>query len=217
MKLYQDFEIELQDNQDEFIAQLLANIQSSREWRIDEALQKEKQSDIAGWKDKVYCIVTPKINYEDNILFANIWLSQKDNKLEIVNITPKGNSMLLAEEYNFIIAKFEETFINPLKKVFEFKVTKSDEELNIKNYLTDDGEKALVLFSGFANKLTGHNHPLDFERWCNFIFLAHKANNRLPMGYLEEWLQENGWPADKAEELALDFSYSMRLLDEYDK
>ena len=133
MKLYQDFEIELKNNVDEFIALLLANIQSSKEWSIDEALQKEKQSDIAGWKDKIYCIVTPKINYEDNVLFANIWLSQKDNKLEIVNITPKGNSMLLAEEYNFIIAKFEETFINPLKKAFEFKVTKSDEELNIKN------------------------------------------------------------------------------------
>ena len=219
MKLYQDFKIILQDNLVDFVNKLLEQIKSSNNWYINEKLQKERVDNLGGWKDYIYCITISKIKYESEYLDANVWFAQKDKEFEIVNITPNSYSSLSSEQYNFIISNFEKDIINPLKDIFKFEVKKSKDELCIQDFLGVDGEKALRLFSNWANKSTGHSHSSDFDFWCDFIFKAHQISidKRLPMGYLEGWLLDNGWPADKAEELALDFSYSMRLLDEYDK
>lgn len=219
MKLYQDFKIILQDNLVDFVNQLLEKIKSSNKWYINEKLQKERVDNLGGWKDYIHCVTVSRLKYESEYLDVNVWLAKKDNEFEIVNITPNSYSSLSPEQYNFIIFNFENDIIKPLKDSFKFEVIKSKEELCIVDYLGKEGEQALLLFSNFANKSTGHSHPLDFDRWCDFIFKAHRisGDKRLPVGYLEGWLLENGWPIDKAEELSLDYSYSMRLLDESDK
>lgn len=80
-----------------------------------------------------------------------------------------------------------------------------------------DALQALKSFSTSANKTTGNIHPYDFERWCDFIFIIVRKNIELSSFELESWLLENGWDSEMASKLAIDFEYSISLLEKYEQ
>jgi hypothetical protein len=80
-----------------------------------------------------------------------------------------------------------------------------------------DALQALKSFSTSANKSTGNIHHYDFGRWCDFIFIIFRKNIELSSTELESWLLENGWDSEMASKLALDFEYSISLLEKYEQ
>jgi hypothetical protein len=77
---------------------------------------------------------------------------------------------------------------------------------------------ALKCFSSLANKSTGRSHPLDEERWLDFIIAAHRGGRPLDPEQLSRWLiQVERWSDYIAQDLASDYSMGMALLDRYDR
>ena len=72
-------------------------------------------------------------------------------------------------------------------------------------------------FSSNANKTTGHSHPSDLDRWCEFVCSIHRKKIKIDPDLLEEWLIENQWSSEVAIRLVIDFEYSINLLKYYDK
>ena len=77
--------------------------------------------------------------------------------------------------------------------------------------------EALRRFSVLANKSTGASHPLDRDRWFDFILLAHRENAQLDASVLARWLSESeGWFEDCARDLAGEYERSRSLLTRYE-
>lgn len=75
---------------------------------------------------------------------------------------------------------------------------------------------ALQLFSNGANKSSGGTHPLDEERFLDFIAASHKADVAFSDRTLRDWLIEDGWPEDAAYDLADKYRFGKDLLERYD-
>ena len=60
-------------------------------------------------------------------------------------------------------------------------------------------------------------HPLDRKRWNEFLTAAHREHAPLDSSLLERWLiEEEKWPADRAEELIRQYENGQQLLEVYE-
>ena len=92
------------------------------------------------------------------------------------------------------------------------------DRLDVATLLNAETAKALKAFSALANKNTGATHPLDRDRWFKFIILAHLGSAQLDTETLYRWFrEEEGWPDDQANNLAIAFGFGSDLLTKYDK
>ena len=99
----------------------------------------------------------------------------------------------------------------------EFEIVYTESEKSIEKLAGEEVASALKKFSVAANRTTGHSHPMDSERWKDFVCLAHRFRSELGVEELVRWLRDDeGWSDDKAWELGLDYEYSMDLLKYYD-
>ncbi len=65
-----------------------------------------------------------------------------------------------------------------------------------------------------TNKSTGSSHPLDHQRWMDFILTAHLEGSRLDATSLRRWLIEiEGWSPEVADQLAGQYEFGGRLLN----
>lgn len=98
----------------------------------------------------------------------------------------------------------------------ELVLTSTDQ--TIEDWTDHDTASALKRFSSLANKSTGRSHPLDEERWLDFIISAHHGGRSLDPEQLSRWLIEvERWSDDIAHDLASEYSMGMALLDRYDR
>jgi hypothetical protein len=80
------------------------------------------------------------------------------------------------------------------------------------DWMSEKSAKLLSKFSSCANKSTGASHPMDEERWLDFILEAYK-DQRDAGSYLSRWLIEaERWPEDVAYDLLLQYEFAMHLL-----
>lgn len=218
MKVYCNLYIVLTPTNDRFLDLLVEQVDSSDAgWKVRQDLSDRLRSYDAESTSKVLCIESPVFNFEGNDIQGCLWLRQESNRIELSNIVPIISHHLTPDEYNFLLWKFVRVFLSDPALQTDAKIEVTDDTDKISNYIGDDGEKILLLFSEMANKSTGCSHPMDFNRWCDFIFVCHDFRERPGTDLLRDWLYGHGWSEKVAEELVLKYEYSLEMLDRYDQ
>lgn len=144
---------------------------------------------------------------------AGLVLLAAGDGMEVVNIVPLEVGELSYRAYNTILEDFAACVARPAAKVAGYRVELSSGTLQLEDDVPASVLEALRRFSALANKSTGASHPLDRNRWFDFLILAHREGARLDASTLGRWLSESeGWPEDAARDLAGEYERSRDLL-----
>ncbi|MFZ2393899.1 hypothetical protein [Rhodoferax sp.] len=181
-------------------------------WRY--ATEKEEQLRELGEEGDALAFeraVTPGFEAAGLVLIAD------DDGLKVANIVPRELSELTHRAYNAILADFASEVARPAAMDAGYSVVMSNSTLQLENVVSPAVAEALRRFSVLANKSTGASHPLDRDRWFDFILLAHRENAQLDASVLARWLSESeGWFEDCARDLAGEYERSRSLLTRYE-
>lgn len=138
--------------------------------------------------------------------------------LYVSNIVPRELRELSFQQYNHILLDFRDTILSKLKPPFPFSYELSTNELRLEELMSDHTFKSLKSFSTLANKSTGSAHPMDQERWFDFLINLHYDRHQCDAHVLKRWLVgSEGWAEDKASDLAIEFEFGIGLLKRLDK
>jgi len=120
--------------------------------------------------------------------------------------------------YNSRLQLFREQIIEPLQFNADVNIIFDGDMKTIEELTSPEIGQKLRSFSALANKSTLHSHPLDYQRWSNFVFTVHKSGmqNFLDSDRLEDWLIHAGWRREGASELAREYSSNLAILEKYD-
>lgn len=181
-------------------------------WRY--AKEKERQFrelDIAGDALAFERAATPGFEAAGLMLIAD------GDGLRVANIVPLELSELSHRAYNAILEDFASQIARPAAQEAGYGVEISSSTLQLESVVSPAVTEALRRFSVLANKSTGASHPMDRDRWFDFILTAHRENVQLDASVLARWLNESeGWPEDGARELAGEYERSRSLLTRYE-
>ena len=148
---------------------------------------------------------------------AAVWLFWGEEKGEVTNITPVTVDELSPEQYNALASRFADEVLRAAAVGIDVQIALGPESETIEDLTTPRVADALRTFSVCANKATGASHPLDAERWREFLVLAHTDRVRLDASDLGEWLVEEKWDDRVASELVIKYEAARALLATYDK
>lgn len=150
---------------------------------------------------------------------ADLWLVEKnDDTLYVSNIVPSEIRELNFDQYNLIVEEFYQLFVVPSAEQLALEHSLSSDKKSIEDWMSAESARKLKLFSDAANKSTGSAHPLDKQRWFEFLISAHNEKIALDTYTLMRWLiEEEGWFEDEAHELILQYEFAMSLLTFYDE
>lgn len=217
METFQKLKILLPENKkDIFFNELTHKIEKSR-WKVRNDLITNYKKNTFTQSKNVLCTESEKYNFNNKTIQGLLWLWDDKGSYEVFNIIPIETRNLEFKEYNYLLNKFYDLFIIDLANKLDAKVTLTNPERLIIDSIGKDAFQALNSFSISANKVTGNTHPYDFERWCDFIFIIFRKDIQLSSTELENWLLENGWDSEISSQLALDFEYSISLLEKYEQ
>lgn len=147
---------------------------------------------------------------------ADVFLKGNGEALKVTNIVPVNVPKLSFAEYNAILDDFAERNVLSHQRDMHFDVEMTPDHLPITHWLTREASSLLTSFSHSANRSIPH--PNDTERWRAFLIRAHLDQTTLDTETLFRWLtEEERWPEEEAERLILEFEFSLKLLDDYDK
>ena len=152
----------------------------------------------------------------DGVPAARLVLSQEANGYKVANIVPTQCESLGETGYNDVLNDFVIRVAEPAQgDGVATKRTKRWQTIN--DWTSKEAADALHLFSVMANKATRLSHPMDAERWRNFLIADHRAKRNLDSYNLRRWLVEvEDWPLDEAQDLIDDRDKAVELLEHYD-
>lgn len=150
---------------------------------------------------------------------VTLWMFEDDKGgYKVSNVVPIQQGQLGVAGYNAALGDFASTVVSPMIKSSGIELVLTSTDQTIEDWTDHDTASALKRFSSLANKSTGRSHPLDEERWLDFIISAHHGGRPLDPEQLSRWLIEvERWSDDIAHDLASEYSMGMALLDRYDR
>ena len=149
---------------------------------------------------------------------ATLVLWSRPGGYRVANIVPLEIDELGYSGYNALLQDFKQRIAAPAAWQAGFQVKMTTSRQSIEDWLPPKAADALRCFSRFANKATGSAHPLDRERWFQFLIEAHADHSQLDTERLARWLVEvEGWDDDHATKLAIEYEFGLALLSEYDQ
>ena len=134
------------------------------------------------------------------------------DQVYVSNIVPTELSELTMDQYNDALITFCDEFCRPATAKLGLDCQITEAFLDLSKYLDEDTYRSLIAFSRLANKSTGASHPLDRDRWFDFIVRLHGSNIQLDGDVLERWLILEGWSEDIAYRLTEQYGYALELL-----
>ncbi len=139
---------------------------------------------------------------------AGVCITRNDSEsLKVTNIVPLVVGSLSDKDYNAIQQAFQQIV---QKTGFPSYITGEEAKL----VLTQKAQESLERFSSLANKSTGSSHPMDLERWVDFLAIAHEEKCYPDVGALAQYLEEKlDWSGEKARELAEESEFAKALLN----
>jgi len=208
--MFRDLEITVPQSE---INELLSGIESRLEngWKRDK--EAEEGSPMPSGS-RFFYFACDETDLRESALLA---LVQRDeNTLYVANIIPEKIGKLTRDQYNAILAEFYEKFVAPTVKELGLAVKITDDQQTIRDWISLASAENLERFSKLANKSTGSSHPLDQKRWFDFLLSVVRNGDKLNPDELERWLiEEDGWPPDMAQELAIEYEQGIALLEYY--
>lgn len=209
MEIYADLKITGEENLEEFLETLSE--------RLPEGWTRNRQAETSlslpkNWRQ--YCFHCDSRNGR---IAGDVWVScSLEEGAYVSNVLPgagTGISSLTPHQYHEILESFRDEVLLPVTKGKHLQVYLGDYSVDIEHWLSQDAAKLLRGFSRLANKSTGSSHPLDRNRWLNFIIAAHREQSTLHADELAKWLAESeGWADDMAERLAIEYHFGRDLL-----
>lgn len=146
------------------------------------------------------------------LVFAN------DGNIKVINIVPpkSGNDALTKEQYNRIVDFFNNTVLQPLMgnryRIIVTSDTVKMEDIIPKSY------QSLVRFVESTSIESPFSHPLDREKWYEFVCKLSSNNEYLSSGDLRQWLLEDMGRDDNLVDIIIDkYEDATELLDYYDR
>jgi len=152
----------------------------------------------------------------DGVPAARLVLYQEAGRYKVANIVPTECQELGETGYNDVLNDFLARVAEPAQSEgVSVEVTKRWQ--TITDWTSKEAANALHLFSVMANKATGSSHPMDAERWREFLIADHRAQGNLSSYHLRRWLVEvEDWPFEEARDLVNERDTAAELLRHYD-
>lgn len=179
-------------------------------WAPDTGAEDHMRKTAVGAR-AVFCFASPK---RDRRPAATVFLVQKaDDTLYVANVVPHHQHELSHDEYNAILEEFFHRFAYPAAETCGARAELTEPEADLETWLSPGTATKLRTFSALANKRTGSSHPLDRERWYEFIRSAHEEQADFSSSALARWLhEEGGWDAELSNHLAIEYEFARGLL-----
>ena len=146
---------------------------------------------------------------------AFLFITQKGSAdtLYVPNVISPARDRLNYGEYNQLLQSFAESVLVPLLRQSNIEFDLGGMEMDLKAKLPQHVYDRLCLFSQLANKNTGSSHPLDLERWMDFLVAIDEAQVELDSHTIARWLVEvEGWEGEQASRLADEYEFGRELL-----
>jgi hypothetical protein len=158
----------------------------------------------------VYCFAVEG----DDPLAPSIYLTEQTPGTIIVsNVVPRNKRSYSLNEYNSILKKFCDRIVRPCASKAGAEVELTDDHADLDRWLSESVARKLRAFSSTEYKSLGTSHPLDQERWLDFIVAAHREGSSLDASTLRRWLIEvEGWAPEIADQLAAEYEFGGELL-----
>lgn len=148
-----------------------------------------------------------------------VWVQPRGaGELYVPSIIPlRAGQPLSVERHNEVLEDFERTFVESLVQGLKARPIsyEAPSEPSLEEVLSHEAMRRLRAFSQLANK--GMLHPLDIQRWLEFIARSHVDNAVLDPSLLSDWLAGEGWPSDKRSALIEEYDFGRSLLSVYDE
>ena len=129
----------------------------------------------------------------------------------VSNILAQEFSSLTYDQYNSILFDFHETCAEPAAKDVGADLELGNSDPHLDDFVSPNTAKLLRSFSARANRSI--LHPLDRERWNEFLAAAYREGAKLDPSMLKRWLiEEEKWPEDEAITLAIEYEHARDLL-----
>jgi len=193
MNTFKDLKI---NNFAEFKAFVSKNT-SSDHWKRNQ----EKELELSEIGNEQICF-----EYIGKLLPSSLlWVSDDAGGINgyVTNIIPMNKSSLSIDEYNELIDVWADEYL----KNYPHSYTIGSAERTIESEYGKTASDALKYFSEYANKSTGHSHPLDEKRWFEFIYETIIYGKMIEGELLRHELALHGWNEDSAYDLSLDYEY----------
>jgi hypothetical protein len=175
-------------------------------WTRDYAREGEVRTPALG---RMYCFACTALGSRPA---SELFLVNSDGDLHVSNVL--SDSALTYDQYNAIVQEFHR-FAVPAAESAGVSVDLGEPDFRIENCLDPRTAKLLRSFSALANRSI--LHPLDRERWNQFVTAAHREGTRLSASMLRRWLiEEEKWPEDVASSLAVEYEHARELLGVYE-
>lgn len=215
METYNDLEI---SGSTADLIDLLDAVRNSlnKDWLLDRATAAGYATNSGKSDRELICVKTPQINDKVGLVWFGLW----DNRLQVLNIVPKEQEGLSYEEYNAILDNFFKECVETHLSKFKVEVTYDTAGIDFESIAGKDTFDKLVSWENSCNPSTGNTHPMDFERWADFVITAHRSNSGLNSTLLVRWLvEERGWNEEFpiTSRIGLDYEYAIHLLRENDR
>jgi len=155
-------------------------------------------------------------------------------EIKVGNIVPQKKNSLTVDEYNALLMQFYEDVIKPYKEHGTEVIIDppTDDIFDPRMIISEEALQKLKSFCYGANKTTGSSHPLDKERWFDFICQTVDDDRVFEYTALANFLQDEAywgakpkdfigamgdyaWSEDKAYELADEYSTAVDVLQYY--
>jgi hypothetical protein len=147
---------------------------------------------------------------------ASLFLHKRGlSELSVSNIVAKERRALSDEEYNEILAEFEQDILKPHSAGIGVETIVIPPLARLEASLSPEALRRLKSFSSKANKAVPH--PLDWQRWDQFLVQIHQDGSLLDEVELAMWLVDQGWTEPQFGRFLERFRTGRSLLTAYDE
>lgn len=165
-------------------------------------------------QEKVACFKTDR----KSLYESKVWLYIGKEGLVVANITSETNRRLGITDYNHILLAFFTEVVRPYIDGFDCELT--GEDVAFSEILPTAVFQKLNIWQISCNKSDPIGHPLDREKWMDFIAAYFdQCNEVITSSDLQQWLSEDcEWPSgynDSIQEIGVFFEYSIDLLSAF--
>jgi len=178
---------------------------------------EDKTSDYANNIFKDYREVAVFASPEICKRMATVWLILSGREVRISNIVPTETGSLSYDEYNAIFDRFYKQMVLPIAKEIGVDAISTAPEVHLEELIGEETYQKLIIWEITANSTSGNDHPVDFERWADFLTTAFNSKSKMTAELLVRWLfEDKGWmDIDIVQRLGSDFEYGIDLLNYY--
>jgi aspartokinase-like uncharacterized kinase len=141
---------------------------------------------------------------------ARLLIARKDSEtMYVSNVLAVQGDKLSCDEWNAVVVDFNERVLRSICGKFSASWQVTSDVLHVEELMSADAFRCLKEFLVAANISDGNIHPLDRERWNDFLIAVHRGGGELHAHELMRWLtEEKGWSENVAHRLAGEFESS---------